>query len=160
MAAGLALQATGLAWIAAIAAPGQPFAEIVGPMVVAGTGMGLVFAPTAAVVLAAVRPEEHGRASGANTTVREFGGALGIAVLGTVFQARGGYDDPQRFVDGVVAALWVGVPVVAAGAVVALLIPRGAGQVSDPSAAAVAPGGAADSAIGTDDALPTQVRPG
>lgn len=129
MAAGLALQAGGLAWIAAIARPGQPFAEIVGPMIVAGTGMGLVFAPTAAVVLAAVRPEEHGRASGANTTVREFGGALGIAVLGTVFQARGGFDDPQRFVDGVVAALWVGAPVVAAGAVIALFVPHRAGRV-------------------------------
>lgn len=129
MAAGLSLQAAGLAWIAAIAAPGQPFTEIIGPMVVAGTGMGLVFAPTAAVVLAAVRPEEHGLASGANTTIREFGGALGIAVLGTVFQSYGGYQDPQEFVDGAVAALWVGVPVVAAGAVVALFIPRRAGSV-------------------------------
>ncbi|TDD72703.1 DHA2 family efflux MFS transporter permease subunit [Jiangella aurantiaca] len=129
IAAGLALQAAGLAWIAAVAAPAQPFAEILGPMVTAGIGMGLVFAPTAAVVLAAVRSEEHGLASGANTTVREFGGALGIAVLGTVFQAHGGYGDPQRFVDGVVAALWVGAPVVVAGAVVALFIPRGAGSV-------------------------------
>ncbi|PSL02371.1 EmrB/QacA subfamily drug resistance transporter [Haloactinopolyspora alba] len=142
MAGGLALQAAGLAWIASTAAPGQPFTEIVGPMVVAGTGMGLVFAPTAAVVLSSVRPEEHGLASGANTTVRELGGALGIAVLGTVFQARGGYADPQRFVDGVTAALWVAVPVVAVGAVLALLIPRGSGatggatvQVDDVSSA-------------------------
>ncbi|WP_129666789.1 DHA2 family efflux MFS transporter permease subunit [Phytoactinopolyspora endophytica] len=138
MATGLALQAGGLWWIAVVAAPGQPFSEIVPPMIIAGAGMGLVFAPTAATVLASVRREDHGKASGANTTVREFGGALGIAVLTSVFQVRGRYDDAQAFTDGVVDALAVGVPVVLAGAVLALLIPRDAGrlqagQASDPA---------------------------
>ncbi len=58
-------------------------------MIIAGTGMGFAFAPTAAVVLGSVAPEHHGKASGANTTVREVGGALGIAVLSTVFLHHG-----------------------------------------------------------------------
>jgi MFS transporter, DHA2 family, multidrug resistance protein len=50
----------------------------------AGTGMALVFAPTANAVLNAVRPEEAGQASGANNAIREVGGTLGVAVLGSV----------------------------------------------------------------------------
>ncbi|NED99178.1 DHA2 family efflux MFS transporter permease subunit [Phytoactinopolyspora halotolerans] len=149
MAAGLALQGVGLWWIAVVAAPGQAFGEIVAPMMIAGAGMGLVFAPTATTVLAVARPEEHGKASGANTTVREFGGALGIAVLTSVFQMRGSYGDAQAFTDGVVDALHVAVPVVLAGAVVALLIPRDAGRVQ-----AVGSAGGGEENSGPDPARP------
>jgi predicted MFS family arabinose efflux permease len=86
--------------------------------------MGFVFAPTAAVVLGSVAKEHAGKASGANTTVREIGGALGIAVLSTVFVAHGSTRDPGQFVDGLHPAVWVGVAVVLAGAVCALGIPR------------------------------------
>ncbi|MGY1495430.1 hypothetical protein ACW4TU_02085 [Streptomyces sp. QTS52] len=80
--------------------------------------------PTAAVVLGSVSREHAGKASGANTTVQEIGGALGIAVLSTVFVAHGGTGSPQRFVDGLHPAVWVGVVVVFAGALCALGIPR------------------------------------
>jgi hypothetical protein len=85
--------------------------------------MSLFFAPTANVVLSAVRPEEEGRASGANNTIREVGGVFGVAVLASVFSATGGYASPQTFVDGLVPALWVGAAVVALGAVVAMALP-------------------------------------
>ncbi|MFJ6725317.1 MFS transporter [Streptomyces sp. NPDC091281] len=124
MALGLTLQGVGLGWINLVATTDTPYGELVAPMMVAGTGMGLVFAPTAAVVLASVAREHAGKASGANTTVREIGGALGIAVLSTVFVAYGSTDDPQRFLDGLRPAVWVGVGVVLAGALCALGIPR------------------------------------
>jgi len=55
------------------------------------------------------------------------GGVFGVAVLATAFSAAGGYESPQAFVDGVTAALPISAAVLAAGALVALLVPgRGA----------------------------------
>ena len=51
--------------------------------------MGLFFAPIANVVLSAVRPEEEGKASGANNAIREIGGVFGVAVLASIFAANG-----------------------------------------------------------------------
>jgi EmrB/QacA subfamily drug resistance transporter len=126
MALGLFLQGVGLGWINVVADIDTPYSSLVAPMIVAGVGMGLVFAPTAAVVLGSVSKEHAGKASGANTTVREIGGALGIAVLSSVFVAHGGMGTPRRFIDGLHPAVWVGVAVVLVGAVCALGIPRGA----------------------------------
>ncbi|MEV4229882.1 MFS transporter [Streptomyces bobili] len=124
MALGLFLQGVGLGWVNLVTGTDTAYSSLVGPMIVAGVGMGLVFAPTAAVVLGSVPAEHAGKASGANTTVREIGGALGIAVLSTVFVAHGGMRGPQEFVDGLRPAVWVGVAVVLLGALCALGIPR------------------------------------
>ncbi len=123
MALGLALQALALGWLSVIASPEVPFASLVAPFVIGGTGMALVFAPSANAVLRAVRPEEAGQASGATNAIRELGGVMGVAVLATVFSAHGSYASPQAFSDGVVAALPVGAAVLAAGAIVALFVP-------------------------------------
>jgi MFS family permease len=120
---GLSLQAVALAWLAAIASPTSPYLEVIWPLVVAGIGMSLFFAPTAFVVLGAVRKEEEGQASGVNNAVRELGGVFGVAVLAGVFEAYGGYGTPQTFTDGVVAAAWVGAAVLAVGALSSLLVP-------------------------------------
>ena len=123
MAVGLALQAVGLAWIAGVSSAGVGYASLVVPFVLSGIGMAMFFAPTANVVLSAVRPHDEGKASGTNNTIREVGGVLGVAVLASVFAHNGGYASPQAFTDGLVPALWVGAFVVGAGALVALFIP-------------------------------------
>ncbi|MFD6414800.1 MFS transporter [Streptomyces sp. NPDC060194] len=122
--AGLALQAVGLAWYALILDPAVSYAAQLPALVVSGIGMGLYFAPAANVVMSSVRTAEQGIASGANNALREVGGALGVAVLGAIFAAQGGYGTPDSFTDGTVPALWVGAGTVAVAAVVALLIPR------------------------------------
>ena len=124
MATGLALQAIGLGWLAAVSTPTVPYAELVPAFVISGIGMALFFAPVANVVLSAVRPREEGQASGANNAIRELGGVFGVAVLASVFSSYGGYESGQAFVDGLVPAVWVGAVVVALGAVAALFIPR------------------------------------
>lgn len=124
MAAGLFVSGVGLAWFAAVAGVGASDWEFVAPFVLAGAGMGLVFAPTAILVMTSVPPQQAGKASGANTTVRELGGALGIAVCTSIFAASGDYETPQGFTDGMVPGLWVGVVVLAIGALLALGIPR------------------------------------
>jgi EmrB/QacA subfamily drug resistance transporter len=123
MATGLFLQAIGLAWIAAVTEPTVGYTSLVGPFVVSGIGMGLFFAPVAYVVLSAVRPQEEGKASGANNAIREVGGVFGVAVLASLFARYGGYESPATFNDGLVPAIWVGAAVVGAGAILALLIP-------------------------------------
>ena len=85
--------------------------------------MALVFAPAANAVLASVRTDQAGQASGATNAIRELGGVLGIAVLSTVFTSHGGYASPQAFVNGLKPAMWVGAAVLAAGALIALVFP-------------------------------------
>lgn len=123
MAAGLGLQATALAWLASLASVDTSYVSMVAPMVLAGSGMSLVFAPSANAVLSSVRADQAGQASGATNSIRELGGTLGIAVLATVFTSHGSYASPHAFVSGLVPALWVGVSVLALGALVALSMP-------------------------------------
>ncbi|MFF7182114.1 DHA2 family efflux MFS transporter permease subunit [Streptomyces sp. NPDC008121] len=124
VAAGLALQAVGLAWFALIVTPDVSYAAQLPALIVSGIGMALYFAPAAHLVMSGVRPSEQGIASGANNALREVGGALGIAVMSSIFAAQGGYDSARHFVDGLEPALWVGAGMVALGAAAALAIPR------------------------------------
>jgi EmrB/QacA subfamily drug resistance transporter len=119
---GLALQATGLAWIAAVATPTTPYAEFVGPFTISGIGMALFFAPVANVIFSAVRREEEGQASGANNAIRELGGVFGVAVLASIFSSYGGYGTGQHFVDGMTPAVYVGASIVAVGSLLAFAI--------------------------------------
>src|SRR3954469_3067686 len=124
MGTGLALQALGLAWIAAVSTPTTAYVEFIGPFLISGVGMSLFFAPVAHVVLSSVRPEQEGQASGANNAIRELGGVFGVAVLAAVFTVNGGYDSGQQFVDGMNPAVTIGAALVAVGAVAAFAIKR------------------------------------
>jgi EmrB/QacA subfamily drug resistance transporter len=117
---GLALQAVALAWLSIVVSPTVDYLAIVPAFIIAGTGMGMYFGPTANVILSSVRPEEEGKASGANNAIREIGGVFGIAVLAAIFSANGSYVSGQAFVNGMIPALQVGAIVVAAGTVVGL----------------------------------------
>jgi EmrB/QacA subfamily drug resistance transporter len=123
MVAGLGLQAVALGWMATLASIHTSYASLIVPFVLAGAGMSLVFAPAANAVLASVKTHQAGQASGATNAIRELGGVLGIAVLATVFTSRGGYGSPEAFVHGLVPAMWVGVAVLAAGALLAGALP-------------------------------------
>ena len=144
MVAGLGLQALALGWLATLAGVHQSYTSMIGPFILAGAGMSLVFAPSANAVLSSVRAEEAGQASGATNAIRELGGVLGIAVLATVFTSHGSYLSPEQFVSGLRPAMWVGVAVLAAGALIAASLPfssraEAAAQldtVSEPVAAA------------------------
>jgi EmrB/QacA subfamily drug resistance transporter len=123
MVVGLTLQAAALGWMATLASVHQSYPSMIVPFVLAGTGMSLVFAPAANAVLSSVRAQQAGQASGATNAIRELGGVLGIAVLATVFTGHGGYASPQAFVQGLEPALWVGVAVLGAGALLAAALP-------------------------------------
>jgi EmrB/QacA subfamily drug resistance transporter len=136
IATGLALQAAGLTWFALIVAAHVSYASQLPALILSGIGMALFFSPVAAVLMGSVKPEEQGVASGANSALREVGGALGIAVLTSVFTAHGSYAGPQAFADGLTPALWVGASTIAAATVASLIIPRRRRSAAAPVAAA------------------------
>jgi EmrB/QacA subfamily drug resistance transporter len=121
---GLALQAAGLAWIAAVSTPTTPYIDLVAPFAISGIGMGMFFAPIANVVLGSVRGVEEGQASGANNAIRELGGVFGVAILASVFSHYGGYSTGTSFVNGMTPAVYVGAAVVALGSLAAFAIAR------------------------------------
>jgi EmrB/QacA subfamily drug resistance transporter len=88
LAGGAVLMVAGIGSVA-LAAPhvglnGSPW-PIVPGLAVAGAGLALLVIPLVNVVLAAVPAEVAGGASGLFSTAQQLGGALGVALLGTVF---------------------------------------------------------------------------
>ena len=63
---------------------GSPWPVVPG-LAVAGAGLALLVIPLASVVLAAVPAEAAGGASGLFSTAQQLGGALGVALVGTIF---------------------------------------------------------------------------
>ncbi|MFJ2930141.1 MFS transporter [Streptomyces massasporeus] len=123
VATGLFLQALGLGYMAVVATTDASYGSQLPALIVSGIGMALYFAPASHLVMSGVRPSEQGIASGANNALREVGGALGIAVMASIFAAQGGYETGQTFVDGMRPALVTGSAVVALAGIAALLIP-------------------------------------
>ncbi|MET7439069.1 MFS transporter [Streptomyces sp. NPDC004082] len=138
VAAGLFLQAAGLAYLAAVVTADVAYSGQLPGLIVSGIGMSLYFAPASALVMSSVHPREQGIASGANNALREVGGALGIAVMSSIFASQGGYESAQSFVDGLRPALWVGAGVVAVAATAALAIPSARRTAGTVEAAATA----------------------
>ncbi|MEO6713685.1 MAG: MFS transporter [Mycobacteriales bacterium] len=81
---GLLLMATGFAWISR-ASVSTSYVEIVGQMLVVGSGMGLTSAPATEAIMGVVPKEKAGIGSAVNDATRELGGTLGVAVVGSVF---------------------------------------------------------------------------
>ncbi|MEU9224825.1 MFS transporter [Streptomyces massasporeus] len=123
VATGLFLQALGLGYMAVVATTDASYGSQLPALIVSGIGMALYFAPASHLVMSSVRSSEQGIASGANNALREVGGALGIAVMASIFAAQGGYETGQTFVDGMRPALVTGSAVVALAGIAALLIP-------------------------------------
>lgn len=120
---GLVCLTIGLFRIAAILDPSVAYEALLPSLLICGIGMGLVFAPLAAAVLAGIAPEDQATASGANSTTREIGIALGIAILTAVFLASGGTLTPDGFTTAAIPAVQLGGAALAAAALAALALP-------------------------------------
>ncbi|MFL6116276.1 MAG: MFS transporter [Catenulispora sp.] len=120
---GMLLQAGGGAWVAAVATPDVTYGTLVAPLIVSGIGISMCFPAVANAVTSSVPPEDAGIAAGVNVTLRELGGVFGVAILGAVFAAHGGYATPAAFVHGFRPAMWVGAGVPLGGALAAVFAP-------------------------------------
>ncbi len=124
---GLSFQAIGLGWLAIVMAPDTAYSVMVPAFVFAGVGMGLVFAPSATAVLANMRDEDHAKASGTNSTTREIGVALGVAILTAVFIAADGDFTPDAYTSAAIPAIWTGAGFLVLAVFFGSLLPAGKG---------------------------------
>jgi len=120
---GLVLQTSALVWFAVITENGSTYPSFIVPLVMAGVGMGLTFAPAATMVLDGLPDSDFAVASSANSTIREFGVALGIALLVAVFLGNGGELTPTGYDGAIGPALLTGAAAVAVAAVASLFAP-------------------------------------
>jgi EmrB/QacA subfamily drug resistance transporter len=82
--AGAILTAGGLYWLSRLTVHGTYAGGLLGPALIVGTGLGLLFLPLSLVSLAGVAEADAGAASSLLNTGRQVGAAIGLAVLGTV----------------------------------------------------------------------------
>ena len=122
---GLVLQTIAIFWIAATMSSTVQYLDMLPAFIFAGIGMGLVFAPLSTAVLATMSQDDNAKASGTNSTLREVGVALGIAVLTAVFVGAGGELTPTAYVDAAIPAILVGAGALALSSVLAIALPAG-----------------------------------
>ncbi|MBV9795002.1 MAG: MFS transporter [Actinobacteria bacterium] len=82
--AGTTISAAGLYWMSRLTEHGSYPGGLLGPVVVTGAGLGLLFVPNSLVALSGVAEQDSGVASSLLNTSRQVGGSIGLAVLGTV----------------------------------------------------------------------------
>jgi EmrB/QacA subfamily drug resistance transporter len=138
--AGLLLAAAGLLLFAR-APIGAEFASAVLPgMLLLGLGAGIAFNPVLLAAMSDVKPEEAGLASGVVNTSFMMGGALGLAVLASLAEARAqnllaaGADAQTALIGGYHIAFLVGAAFAAVAAVVGAIFLR-SGQAQSSRAA-------------------------
>src|SRR5438876_3216349 len=90
-------------------------------------GLAFAFVPVTIAALAQVAPREAGLASGLINTSQQIGGAIGIAIVTTIFRTKAkdlGFT-PQGFVTGYQDAFWALIALALIGAVAAFMLLRG-----------------------------------
>ena len=120
---GSLLMAAGMVWIAAVAGPGSSYPALIAPMTMMGAGLALAMPAVTRSVTSSVPHADIGTASGAFTTMRQLGGAFGVAVLGAAFAATGSYATPAAFSRGFGTALCVAAGIALAGTVAGTILP-------------------------------------
>ena len=121
--AGLLAQTAGMAWIAATATPSVSYLALLAPMSMIGAGFAVAIPAITRSVTSTAPPADIGTASGAYTTMRQLGGAFGIAIAGAAFTATGGYYPPEAFSDGFTAAYAAAAAMALAGVLAAMVLP-------------------------------------
>src|SRR5918999_103515 len=85
MTGGALLAVAGLAWLTQVSVTSGYVDGILGPMLLFGLGMGLLFVPLTIVAVSGVAPNEAGAASSLLNVTQQVGGSLGLSILVTVF---------------------------------------------------------------------------
>jgi EmrB/QacA subfamily drug resistance transporter len=85
---GLILFGGGMGWVALEASTTSTWYDFLPALVVAGIGMGCVFAPMVTVAMRNIDPRMAGAASGVLNTIRQVGLVIGTAAVGALLQNR------------------------------------------------------------------------
>jgi EmrB/QacA subfamily drug resistance transporter len=136
---GLLIGAAGMAWLTVIGVDSNYASHLLGPLMVVGAGMGLIYAAALATGTSGVAPQDAGIASACISAGQQLGGASGTALLNTIAATATvnwleshaqGRPSPEQFqlasVDGYITVFWWCAAIFAAGAVISgLLLRRG-----------------------------------
>ncbi|WP_309139331.1 MFS transporter [Nocardia cyriacigeorgica] len=127
--------AVGFLWFAQISPDGSVVADVLGPSIVSGFGMGLCLAPVATAATIGVTAGEAGMASGVFNSSRQLGGSVGVAALATLAASRTtDPSDPAALNSGYAVALGAAALLfLAAAAVAALVLPAERTESSAPT---------------------------
>jgi MFS family permease len=87
MAVGIVLGGVGLALMASLVSIDGGYLSVLPGMLAMGVGMGLSMTPSTEAITSALPEERQGVASALNDVTREFGTAIGVALLGAVLSA-------------------------------------------------------------------------
>jgi EmrB/QacA subfamily drug resistance transporter len=125
---GLLLVAAGLVWLSQVPVDGSYTADLLGPTIIAGAGLGFSFVPVTIGAVSGTKPHEAGLASGIINTSQQVGGALGVAVLSTIAFANVNEfrPDPAALTDGFGNAFLVGAGFAFVGFLIAAFAVRSA----------------------------------
>ena len=85
MVAGAVMSAVALWWLSLVNVHSGYVANLLGPLIIFGLGMGFLFVPLTMIAVSGVEPEEAGSASGLLNVMQQVGGSLGLAILTTAF---------------------------------------------------------------------------
>jgi EmrB/QacA subfamily drug resistance transporter len=118
-------------WLSSLPAGGSFVGTVFWPFLVNGISAGLVFMPTTATVLADVEPVHAGSASGLLQTMQQLGGAMGVAIIASVY--AGHHPPGADFVTGTSEAFTASVvlAVIAVAAALTLVVRRPAPALAE-----------------------------
>jgi MFS family permease len=122
---GLALFTAGVAWLSRIPVHGSYLADLLGPDLIIGVGLGLAFIAITIASTAGVPDDRAGLAGGLINTTQQIGGAIGLAIITTVAAGHASAVQTAAAADGGFrAGLLVAAGIGAAATVAAMWFPR------------------------------------
>src|SRR3954447_14106966 len=124
---------TSFVWLSTLTSADSYVSGVFGPMLLNGLSAGLLFMPVTSIILGGVEPEHAGAASGLMQTFQQLGGAVGLAVIVSVYAAG---SVPGSFLPGARAAFLTSASMAALAGVaglVALLSRRRTAEAPEPA---------------------------
>jgi EmrB/QacA subfamily drug resistance transporter len=140
MVVGAVMCAVALWWLSLVNVHSGYVANLLGPLVIFGLGMGFMFVPLTMVAVSGVEPEEAGSASGLLNVTQQVGGSLGLAILTTAFAtaqrhaAAHGATGDAKLAHGISTALQVSVVFGIAALLASIFLITAKASDLDPSA--------------------------
>ena len=132
---GLLILAASMLWYTQLPVDGHFWPDLLPPYLIFALGLAFGFVPVTIAALSSVAPQEAGLASGLINTSQQIGGAIGIAIVSTVFTSyvnsnlkptlRGGGTLAQVYTTGYQHAFWALIALALLGAVLAFVLLRG-----------------------------------
>ncbi len=128
---GLVLLTLGLLFFSRVSPHGSYLGDLAPGFILAGVGLGFAFIPVTIAALMGISDDEAGLASGLINTSQQIGGAVGVALLATVFTSRtteqlhAGVAQDVAYTDGLSRAFLVGALMTVLGLVAAIVLIRG-----------------------------------